>query len=1168
MKHFMWINMALGAFVACTAAAGTRPYEFDWANRTADDRPVLLPLERADGWRVVGETAAAATLSTGTNRVLFGNGVMHVDYRAAPSSAAKGTAPSFRLVPPEPVAIPPGADTVSLWIWGNTVSYANRTPPVLLTLEFVDSAGKPFSLTFYRMRHLEWFLMQRRLSSEQQARLKDGGKFTGLTVSGGTSTKPSWFEFTSLAVYREELKPLTFGARAKRPNRAFPSAPAGVNTGAGELAFPNRKLTAVPPTTGRLGSWRLPTKAGDWSDLAFCGPDGIWRPVAWGGGLRFAYPARLAPTADKTCPGRLAPVEDFAIVTNSASPLDVTYRGLFREAAGGSLGEATLRFHEEGLSLVLDLAVTGGRVKDVRFGRAPGIPEDAFVFGVPYYSYGMICPEAGRPRVAEFSLGGKPCFFSCAMDWTQSNASEPFCSAWCARDEIVEVNGGTRYVPRTDGTRNPCYERFFWTFSREFADVLPAIPNPPSPYRALTADYEWCHMAAGNREKDKAYWRNRKRRRLDKVFIGDHEVCMRDGNESFTFRTRPAPKKGGDEGMRDFTRFMTAELGYLYGPYNNYTDFAPVNGHWHADHVGRTPDNDLQHAWNRCYAPKPVWAVEMCEQIAPELQRKFAFNSGYCDVHTCVTPWSRTDYDARVPGAGTFAQTFYSYGELLGLQRRAWGGPVYSEGGCHFMYVGLDDGNFAQDQGARLDINPWLVDFDLLRMHPLANNFGMGYPRMFYGKGEEPKDHALFMDRFLAATIAFGHVGYFMTGKPDEEEQGYWMVQPIAAHYAKADVAEIRYADADGRFVPTSEALATGVFRRSQVAARYRDGTRTVVNGSADGEWLVAEADGVRLAIPANGWYALSGDRRTASVSAFRAGGRADACASPTAFYLDGRGAWFDSGRGATDGRLIRVFGPAQDEEVFVRHTRRVELPYAAVKVEKLDAKGESVGRAALAVENGRTVLTVAADAFSYRVTKPADWREPPADGLAEAFRLPTDWQPPAVVRSARPPFRLPATYSTGMIRTGSTELEELVRETGAGAFPSSATVGGVEKRGFYMHPPYRGVTGSTFMRWKLTLPEEPLDFAVDVGKLDRSSLGDGTLYRIEVADGKGRHPVASLQTNEHKWQTLTADLSPWRGQTVRLYLIADPGPARNHIADHSSWGDLRFCSRSKRVGK
>ena len=91
-------------------------------------------------------------------------------------------------------------------------------------------------------------------------------------------------------------------------------------------------------------------------------------------------------------------------------------------------------------------------------------------------------------------------------------------------------------------------------------------------------------------------------------------------------------------------------------------------------------------------------------------------------------------------------------------------------------------------------------------------------------------------------------------------------------------------------------------------------------------------------------------------------------------------------------------------------------------------------------------------------------------------------------------------------------------------------------------------------------LPEKPITFEVDVGKVERSSLGDGTLYRIEVQDAEGRrHPLAALQTNEHKWTTLRADLSAWKGQMVRLLLITDPGPARNHTADHATWADLRF---------
>ena len=923
-------------------ASGTRPYEFDWANRTADDRPVLMRLERADGWTV--RTAdAAATLTTGVERVLFGDGVMHLDYRGT------GKGPSVRLAPSEPVAVPPGADTVSLWVYGNYVR-GKSLPLVTLTLQFEDAEGQPFSFTLYRITHLEWFLVQKRLPEPLVARLARGGKFLGLTVTGGTNAEDRWIEFTSFAVYREDLKPLAFKPRAKRPNRVFPDAPAGVNTGAGELPFPNRALTVVPPTSGRLGAWRLPSKPWDWSDMAFKGPDGVWRAFAAGGGLRGEGAAETVP---------------FAVATNSVSPLDVTYRGTWQGE------EAVLRFHEEGLSLVLDLSVAGDRVREVRFGAQPGIPSAAKVFPVPYYSYGMLAGAAKRPRVACFPMGDGPCFFAAAMDWTQSNASEPFCTAPDVPTNTVAVNGGVRYNARTDGTRNPCFERFVWTFSREFADVLPAIPNPPSPHRALTAEYEWCHMGAGNREKDKQYWNDRKRRRLDKVFVGDHEVCMRDGNESFTFRTRPAPKKGGDEGMRDFTRHMIDRLGYLYGPYNNYTDFAPVNGYWSADRVARFADGNLQPAWNRCYSPKPVWTVEACEEIVPELQRKFAFNSGYCDVHTCVTPWQRCDYDARVPGAGTFAQTFYSYGELLTLQRKFWNGPVFSEGGCHFMYAGLDDGNFAQDQGARLDVSPWLVDFDLLRIHPLCNNFGMGYPRMFYGKGAEPEDKALFMDRFLAATIAFGHIGYFMTGNPDQEEQGYWMVQPIAAHYAKADVREIRYADADGRFVPTSAAIASGAVGRSQVRTLYADGTLTVVNGDREGRTLAVEVDGQTVRIPANGWYAVSGDRRVVSASVLGEDGhRADWCASLQAAYVDGRGQWFDSEYGATDGRLIRVFNRDGGEEVFIRHAKKVVLPYVAAQIVKLDRNGKACGAAKFAVADGRTALTHDPAAYSYRVTK------------------------------------------------------------------------------------------------------------------------------------------------------------------------------------------------------
>ena len=90
-------------------------------------------------------------------------------------------------------------------------------------------------------------------------------------------------------------------------------------------------------------------------------------------------------------------------------------------------------------------------------------------------------------------------------------------------ETVTGAAGGVRYRAKTDGARNPCYERFVWSASANFADVLPSIPNPPSPHRALTAEYEWCHCFAGNREKDKAYWRDRRRRGLPGRHAGAYQ---------------------------------------------------------------------------------------------------------------------------------------------------------------------------------------------------------------------------------------------------------------------------------------------------------------------------------------------------------------------------------------------------------------------------------------------------------------------------------------------------------------------------------------------------------------------------------------------------------------------------------------------------------------------
>ncbi|MCQ2393070.1 MAG: hypothetical protein MJ249_02175 [Kiritimatiellae bacterium] len=1080
MKHVL--ICALAAVSACAwadaARDAKRPYEMVWAHREADDVPPLVRLETADEW-TVQTSNAAARFETATDRALFGDSVCRLYYRAT----GRGPRVTLRLKTPQKVSS--AFDTISCWVYGNNVYYMRtKTPSTTVFADFLDADGKPFSVNLVHVHHLEWYLARRRLNPSEQARAAKGATFLGFTLTGGTNTEDRSLDFTSFCAFKEELKPLAFKPRAKRPNRVFPDAPAGLNTGVGELPFPNTPRTIIPNTTATADlELRAPSKAGAWDDLAFRWKGGAWQQVARGGGVWFALADRKAPTRFDAAAT--------TVVTNRVTPLDVTLTDTL--PSGGTV---TTHVHQDGRSLVLDVATDRLDVHSVRFGAWQG-PVNPQRVVMPYYTYGFGSNDK-RPGVVVTELAGRPFFHMAHSDWTQSNASQPYSTAltW---DGGIASNGGTYYYAKTDGVKNVCRERFVYVFSDRVEDVLPNIPNAKSPWKHVTGTGVWrAHGASPSRQKDIDTWRGVRARGIKHLIITDHEVGWRDGNESFTFRTEPAPKKGGNKGQYDYARVMIDELGFVYGPYNNFTDFAPVNGHWSADRVSRTASGELQTAWNRCYAPKPAFAVEACERLTPIIQKKFHFNTAYCDVHTAVTPWGRCDYDARVPGAGAFTSTFYAFGEIMLIQKANWQGPVYSEGNNHFMYCGLTDGNYAQDQSYRPADNPWFVDFDLLRLHPLCCNFGMGYETMFYPGTTAPKDPDVKADRFLAATVAFGHPGFFLHGRV-YEDRSYFMIQALAAKYCLSDVEKIRYVGLDGKAVDTSTALATGVLQLSQVAVWYQDGTFVAANGSKSAPMRVP---GVKdLWLPPNGYCGWSADGKVFVFSGLVDGRRVDYSVSPEYVYLDGRGT-------------------------------ETKFPDGSV------AKGVVIRLA----EQGT-----------------ANWPQPKIADFAARSKpsaeLLARLQPPP-----EGDFPLPYLCQAGCTMRGQTGAP-VDPATGAFAGTSLVTCGGVDKLGLSMHPPWKTpARGDVFMRYPVTLPSSPLVFSAVVGKRDGSDAGDGILYRLVLTDAQGKmHELARQTVTAHEWVPISADLSSWKGQHVSLLLIADPGPANNTNGDWAAWADMRL---------
>jgi hypothetical protein len=190
-------------------------------------------------------------------------------------------------------------------------------------------------------------------------------------------------------------------------------------------------------------------------------------------------------------------------------------------------------------------------------------------------------------------------------------------------------------------------------------------------------------------------------------------------------------------------------------------------------------------------------------------------------------------------------------------------------------------------------------------MHPLSVDIGVPWTGQFFnGKDgwQKPENIVTSIDQFLAATIAYGHIGWLV-----EEAHGirqtcrsYYMLQPLQMRYAMCKPAEIRYGTDHG-LVSSSEAFQSGDWRESKLFIRYPNDLHIWVNGNAGESWRV-EREGVTSDLPPFGWLAVGDGLYECSQSL--EGKRYDRVSSLECIFLDGRGAWRDFDGVATSGSV------------------------------------------------------------------------------------------------------------------------------------------------------------------------------------------------------------------------------------------------------------------------
>ncbi len=953
--------------------SGFRPYELDWAGRYEDDHVPLINFEAVEAWTIEA-TDGSATVNRSSEEIIWDDYTYKVEY------LANSTASSFVIRPPSPVVISEPFSAINMWVFGNYWIWndAERKRPISkLSILLETRDGEAFEIPFSRdLDFGRWYLMHIRLKEDQLNAFAAGGVFKGFKLTNCLPNQKDAIFFDNLSFFLEDLTtPLPYDTLPRPGVELAAGQDLGVHTGEERLPFPTREETILPANgtidyttslekkgdsyifsySGSDGvlEYRYTPEQGDLSDITTQWMDGISvvvRPMDNGG-----VKLKINDETDSLITerfGNFRPKNKTIRDPDSHELIDCSIVGetlvsRWKVSSGNQSTEVAYTFRIWQKSLVIDVKSLGGEVGKVSLGKVTDALNPELI-SVPYLT--------GRPKVLKMGSAESPLFLTSLVDHYRTGSSGLYFNGGDDKEGIY-CNGGSYYAPKTNGRRNDCYERLFLTVSGRFEETLPTIPNPKAATREDAADYLVCYYAVYDRDEDYQYWKNAARFGINKVVMLDWEVCWRDDAESFTFRSSAAPDKGGDDDLREYVS-KVQDLGLRYSLYNNFVDYAPINALWDEDMVIRLPNGGWQQAWFRTYSAKPAKAVKLSRQISKVAKQKFNPTAGGPDVHTAVSPYSRIDYDARMPGAGTMMTQFYSYGQLLLEQQEIWEGPTYSE--CHngYYYSGLTTGSGACD-GSNFDDEYWLVDFYLRKMQPISAHWSLG-------AGERNDEGS---DRYFARTIAYGMPGGYLGGwrHPFDKYsiRSYFMIQQLQSTYAKALVSSIQYANGEGILLDVSSAIATEAHRRSQLKIVYDNGLEIWVNGSKTDLWKTPHAD-----LPPSGYYAKLPNGELEVFSAIEDGQRGDYVTSPTYDFIDGRGTWLETPVGATDNQLIILKNADGTREVIPYETEKmaVRLDEKPNKIIALDKDRNEIRQAKGKLHEGLFHIQPVPGAFSYLI--------------------------------------------------------------------------------------------------------------------------------------------------------------------------------------------------------
>ncbi|MDA0334206.1 MAG: hypothetical protein O2782_03475 [bacterium] len=554
---------------------------------------------------------------------------------------------------------------------------------------------------------------------------------------------------------------------------------------------------------------------------------------------------------------------------------------------GNELADFLYRLRIRGKSLQVEIEGGPGKAAGIDLGYVSGAIHPRLIH-VPYFNLGDAQP---------LILSTAGVFISSYLDWYHSRASSMH-GVPGEDDQVMHLNGGSRYRPASDGRSVALRDRWVLTVSRRFEEVLPSRPVPmdhlPTP---VSAERVWCRlpdMAAGEEAYVEAYERLRMFRQvgLNDLLVLHPETTWHDGTGGVpALDTVGAAAKGGDDAFHEYLEAIK-DLGYEYGLHASLRSISPHDKAWSSDLVALGEDGEFVATGPGRYLLKPSRAASVAHACIERLIDIYGASSVFLGDHAATPPWNRVDSDTASPAS--FSGTMRAEQGLLASLAANGRVPVVGDGGNHWLYDGLLSGCVARILGDRPADKPLLVDFALHEARKGHINAGLGTPEEFFGTdipADERDSRSPWFDRYIAATLAFGHAAML----PDLELWGlpavaktYYLLRKLQPHYLGVAVESIHY-QRGGNLLATTEALIAGAHELSQVRVVYRSGLQLHINGSKDEDWTIEVDEETHYRLPP-GSFLAQGPGDLLVYSADTGAGRTDYATCGEYVYCDTRG--------------------------------------------------------------------------------------------------------------------------------------------------------------------------------------------------------------------------------------------------------------------------------------